>query len=107
MDFSALLEGVGELFTPLLQWLQTLYPRALSWSYRSTIGSLGLDYNLEWLPGTHKVETHIDLFPVGGDPSPILAHKRRETNFGSEAGVHVDLSPIINPLPLGRAQEFR
>ena len=50
---------------------------------------------------------HMDLFYLGGYPSPIWAHDHREADTEMEAGTHADLLPIVDDPSPGQAHKRR
>ena len=106
LEFDTLSEG-DLLFALVLYRLQNLYPESYARRSTSTIGPLGLEYELEWLTSTQEEGTSIYLPLFSGDPSTIWAHERRETYVGSKAGAHARLSSIIHDYSPGLAQERR
>ena len=66
------------IFAPDLRRLHPLYSGTYAWGSTSTIGPLRSDYELNDNPNPDS-GTHLDIFPFGGDTSPIWAHEHRET----------------------------
>ena len=66
-------------------------------------GTGGVEYRQK-MPheGPEVVATSLDLFPSGGDPSPIQANDHGRSVVRVEAGAHLDVSPIIqSPFSFG------